>query len=240
MPLSPSRLHAVTLALPPSGRWLRYHLPIRVIIPGPVPSEGCSPMNPKLRSIGVLTLLIAVAVAAGQEPKANPPADENKLPPGARLRLGSNKFREPNYVSAASLSPDGKTLAVCGGSQMVRFLDVATGKEVRKISVREYLRTNQLLWSPDGTRIVTAGYNGINVWDAKDGKVVKQAQNPNRDGRDGMIHMSTDGKFVAVGSQYDNGQVKVVDLPTGSVPPRIKRCQSPTVKGHNSTTGAQA
>jgi WD40 repeat protein len=194
-------------------------------------------MTPHLRSVGSFTLLIVVAVAAGQEPKAKPPADEAKLPPDVRLRLGSNKFREANYVSAASLAPDGKTLAVCGGSQMVRFLDVATGKEVRRIGVREYLRTNQLLWSPDGSRLVTTGYNGINIWDAKDGKLVKQAQNPNRDGRDGMIHLSADGKFVAVGSQYENGQVKVIDLSSGSVITTIKPAQNSTVQGVLSPKG---
>ena len=128
------------------------------------------------------------------------PTTPGKLPEGASRRLGSDLFREPNYISAASISPDGKTLAVCGGSQIIRFLDIATGKELRRITVREYLRTNQILWMPDGKQIVTTGYNGINVWDTSDGKLIKQATNPNKDGRDGMIHMSADGKFVAVGA----------------------------------------
>jgi WD40 repeat protein len=209
-------------------------------------------MIPHSRFAGALTLLFAVATASGQvkprvattpqgvgtgPPVAFTPLEPGKLPEAARARLGSNLFREPNYVSAASLSPDGKLLAVCGGSQTVRFLDVPTGKEIRRIGVREYLRTQQLLWTPDGKQIVTTGYNGINVWDVKDGKLVRQAANPNRDGRDGMIHLSADGKFVAVGSQYENGQVKVIDLSTGSQITTIKPAQNSTVQGAMSPKG---
>jgi len=170
-------------------------------------------------------------------PSPGTPAVEGKLPDGARLRLGSGKFREANYISAASLSPDGKLLAICGGSTTVRFLDVATGAEVRRINIREYLRTNQIHWMPEGNQIVTTGYNGINIWDAKDGKLVKQALNPNKDGRDGMIHVSGDGKFVAIGSQYENGFVKVVDLSTGSQISSVKPAQNSSVNGCMSPKG---
>src|SRR5262245_29134789 len=100
------------------------------------------------RFLGILSALTIISAAAAQPMKAEltrpgpgpgtvTPASD-KLPDGVRLRLGSNLFREPNYVNAASLSPDGKLLAVCGGSQMIRFLDVSTGKEVRRINIREY------------------------------------------------------------------------------------------------------
>jgi WD40 repeat protein len=165
------------------------------------------------------------------------PATPGKLPDGARRRLGSDLFREPNYISAASISPDGKTLAVCGGSQIIRFLDIATGKELRRITIREYLRTNQIIWMPDGKQIVTTGYNGINIWDTSDGKLVKQATNPNKDGRDGMIHMSADGKFVAIGNQYENGSIKIVDLSTGNQLGTVKPIQNSTVQGALSPKG---
>ncbi|MSR53445.1 MAG: hypothetical protein EXS09_09190 [Gemmataceae bacterium] len=172
-----------------------------------------------------------------QEPPTGTPASDGKLPDGARLRLGSGKFREPNFISAASLSPDGKLLAICGGSTTVRFLDVSTGLEVRRITIREYLRTNQIHWMPDGNQLVTTGYNGINIWDAKDGKLVKQALNPNKDGRDGMIQVSADGKHVAIGSQYENGFVKVVDLTSGSQISSVKPAQNSSVHGCMSPKG---
>ena len=192
---------------------------------------------------------VVAGVASGQVPTKPPtleplppvvgktPAADGKLPSSVRLRLGSNKFREPNYISAASLSPDGKTLAVCSNSQQIRFLDVATGTEIRRIGIREYMHTQQLLWSPDGNQLVTTGYTGINVWDAKDGHLVRQALNANKDGRHGMIHLSADGKFVAIGAQYENGNVRVVDIASGNQVTTVKPAQNSTLQGAMSPKG---
>lgn len=209
-------------------------------------------------SIFIIGLLTAAAFAQPKIPPAPPPplppvgpggpppfpgatgalpAPSDKLPEGVRLRLGSSKFREGNYVSAASVSPDGTVLAVCGGQQMIRFLEVATGKELRRIGIREYLRTNQLFWSPDGAQIVTAGHNGINVWDAKDGKLIRQATNANPGGRDGMIHVSDDGKFATVGHQYEVGNVRVIDLTAGNQVCSVKPEQNAGVFGALSPKG---
>jgi WD40 repeat protein len=193
----------------------------------------------------VLSLLLTPLLAAGQVQTTPPlsrspvetPAAAGKLPDGVRMRLGSDQFREPNYISAASLSPDGKELAVCGGSQIVRFLDMATGREVRRINLREYLQTNQLFWTPDGAQLVTGGYTGVNVWDAKDGRLVRQAVNPNKDGRNGMLHLSADGKWVSIGSQYENGTVKVVDLTTGNQVAAFNPVQNASVHGAMSPKG---
>jgi WD40 repeat protein len=190
---------------------------------------------------------VVVGTAAGQvqttpplgtpPPSPGSPPGDGKLPEGVRLRLGSDRFRDPNHISAASLSPDGKTLAVCGGSQVIRFLDLGTGREVRRFNIREYLRTQQLHWSPDGSQIITTGYNGINVWDARDGKLVRQALNQNKDGREGMIHLSADGKFVAIGTQHENGVVKVVDLSTGNQIATFNPAQNAAVQGAMSPKG---
>jgi WD40 repeat protein len=195
-----------------------------------------------------LVALVAAPGASGQvqkPPPGGPPVPipspatepEGKLPAGVRFRLGSDKFREPNYINSASISPDGRVLAIADGSQRIRFLEVATGKEIRRFGIREYLRTQQILWTPDGSQIVTTGYNGINVWDAKDGRLVRQALNANKDGRDGMIHLSADGKFVAVGSQYENGHIKVIELATGNQISTVKPMQNSTVQGAMSPKG---
>ena len=139
--------------------------------------------------------------------------------------------------STASLSPDGGQLAICGGSNTIRFLDAHTGQEIRRIGIREPINTQQLLWTSDGKRLITRGYNGINVWDANDGKLIKQATSPNRDGRDGTIQMSDDGNFVAIGNQYNDGVVKVVDLSTGNLRTTVKPMQNSTVHGALSPKG---
>ena len=162
---------------------------------------------------------------------------DGKLPQGVRLRLGSSKFRDANVISAASLSPDGKVIAVWAGQQTIHFLDVATGDEVRQIGIREYLRSPQIIWSADGKQIVTTGYNGINTWDAQSGKIVRQAVNANKDGRDGSIHVSADCKFAAIGSQYENVMIKIVDLTTGNQISMVKPAQNSTVQGAMSPKG---
>lgn len=172
--------------------------------------------------------LLVVGPALGQDPKP---------PDGVRLRLGTDRFREANSITAAALSPDGQRLAVCAGNQVVRVLDAATGAELRRFALGEYLRTPQLLFTPDGKHLVTGGYNGVNLWDAGTGRLVSQVLNPARDGRDGAIHLSADGKTVAVGSQYDNGSVKVLDLPAKAVVTTIKPVHNSTVQGAMSPDG---
>src|SRR5262245_8856079 len=190
-----------------------------------------------IRATALVTL--AGAGASGQvqkPPPGGPPIPvpsraepEGTLPEGVRFRLGSDKFREPNYINSASISPDGRVLAIADGSQKIRFLDVGSGKEIRRFGIREYLRTQQILWTPDGSQLITTGYTGINVWDAKDGRLIRQAASPTKDGRDGMIHVSADGKFAAVGNQYENGQVKVVDLANASQITTVKPAQNAAV-----------
>lgn len=209
------------------------------------------------RAGSLLTLLVAISVAAAQPagvapPPAVPspagvgtgtigpavvPVPSGKLPDAVRLRLGSSLFREPNYINAVSLSPDAKLLAVCGGTQMIRFLDVNSGKEVRRIGIREYVQTNQISWTPDGKQLVTAGYNGINVWDAADGRLIRQTPNPNNNGQHGLIHVSADGKFACVGNQYQNGMVRVVDLSAGTQVTSVKPVQNGAVQGALSPKG---
>src|SRR5262245_29003568 len=202
------------------------------------------------RIASLFCVLAALNAAATAQVKTTPPpvskttggpaapvVTPGKLPEGARMRLGSDLFRDPNYISAASLSPDGKLLAICGGSTIVRFLDVATGKEDHRITIREAINTQPMFWTKDGKQLVTRGYQGINIWDGKAGKLIKQANSPNRDGRDGSIHMSDDGKFVAIGNQYDNGVVKIVDLTTGNFISTVKPIQNSTVNGALSPKG---
>jgi len=193
----------------------------------------------------VLVLTVGGVTSAQKQPLRGPgaspppPADDGKLPEGVRLRLGSSKFRDPGYIQSASLSPDGKLIAITNGSQVIRFLDVATGKEDHRITLSDYPRSPQVAWSPDGTRIVMCGQQGVGVWDAKTGKLVKQAPNPNpnRGGQEGPVQVSDDGKFAAVGYMYENGMVRVVDLEAGNQVSAVKPAQNAGVFGALSPKG---
>lgn len=160
------------------------------------------------------------------------------LPDGVRFRLGSDRFREASYITGVALSTDGKTLAVCNGTLQIRLLDVATGNELRRFGIKEYLRNEQLFFTPDAKRIITASYNNTNIFDATNGTVVKQIANANRDGRDGHMALSGDGQWLAVGSQSENGQVRVLELATGNAIATVKPVQNASVYGAISHDGS--
>ena len=165
------------------------------------------------------------------------PAQDARLPDGVRLRLGTDRFREPSRIEAAALSPDGKRVAVYSSGQTVRILDVASGNELRRFPLRESLRTPQLLFTPDGKQLVTSGYNGVNVWDADSGRLLSTVANADRAGGDGSIHLSADGKTAVVGFEYQKGGVKVLDLPGNAVRSTITPAHGADVRGFPSPDG---
>ncbi|WP_020472926.1 WD40 repeat domain-containing protein [Zavarzinella formosa] len=179
-----------------------------------------------VRPAAVLTLLASVAILGGQEKKTEP---EAKLPVGVRLRLGTDRFREPSYISAAAMSPDGREIAVCSGSTNIRFVNAETGREIRSMVIGEYLRTNQLFFTPDGKQLVTAGYNGIHAWSVTDGKKVNTIPPVDKDRRDGQINLSEDGKVVSTSTMYENALVKVMQLSDGAVLGTIKPVHNSTL-----------
>ena len=75
-------------------------------------------LNPVL--LAAALTLAATGRAEGQEPRAParaaPDLHGDPLPPGARLRLGTVRFRSPEVVACVAVSPDGKTIAAgCTG-----------------------------------------------------------------------------------------------------------------------------
>jgi len=69
--------------------------------------------------------------------QAPPPAaaGDEPLPAGARLRLGSTRWRQGGCVFSVAWSPDGKTVATAGGfsDYSAHLWDAATGKELRRM-----------------------------------------------------------------------------------------------------------
>jgi serine/threonine protein kinase/Tol biopolymer transport system component len=73
-----------------------------------------------------------------------------------------------------------------------------------------------LAWSPDGSRIASAGPDTLLIWNALTGQnvVTLQGQISNTVN---SIAWSPDGKYVAAGGWYPNGDVQIWDATTGKV-----------------------
>src|SRR5580765_2746727 len=72
--------------------------------------------------------------------------------------------KEPHEAAAncVAFNPDGKTLVSGGQEQRVRFWDLTTGKEIASfVADSEYV--SSLTFSPDGTRMFTAG-SKVKLW----------------------------------------------------------------------------
>ncbi len=156
------------------------------------------------------------------------------LPAGARLRLGSLRFRPPSIVAELALSPDETTIVSLGNELVV--WDAATGKERWRAQGREYgfdLSDNRaaaygqcaLAFSSDNSRFYTLGrlnqgpgrQNEILIWDTASGRhEVLAVASPDKNTGEAFgpfgaesVDITPDGTKLAVGSA---GGVVVCDL----------------------------
>src|SRR5437588_6598584 len=128
------------------------------------------PMLPRReRLICVTALAVVLALPAGSRPAAPPDGETlaqrartdrygDPLPPGARARLGTLRFRvSADMAFRFRFAPDGKLLALADGQHPVRLCDAATGKELRLIGRGERGGLDLGGFSPDGKALVTGG-----------------------------------------------------------------------------------
>jgi WD40 repeat protein len=126
----------------------------------------------------------------------------------------------PDATCAGMFSPDGKLLIVSFADSLFLF-DVATGKELRKISLagRNALH---LAVSPDNTLLaasalgddVTTKEHLAWLWDSASGQLVRQIQLPDRG--PGPVSFSRDGTVLAVAVKKPRPGIHFWDLATGN------------------------
>jgi WD40 repeat protein len=156
--------------------------------------------------------------SAAEKPKADPYGDP--LPSGAVVRMGTVRLRHPD--AAIAFSPEGKTLISAGSSGDVRFWDIATGKEVRRVQLQRtgkkdaHIRGHRL--SSDGKVFGCweQGDDAFAVYDTETGKQLHRFPTGAKEW--GWVLMSNDGKTVAVAGRHADHQtvtVQVWDLATG-------------------------
>src|SRR5439155_14207558 len=120
-----------------------------------------------------LGLVCALAAAAGALAAAPEP-----LPAGAVARLGTARFANVGRVLALAFSPDGKTLAAGSWDGDIWLWDVATRKEIKRLTgTGEIVRF--LSFSPDGRRLTSAWQGGtVRVWNVAGGKQIARQDQP--------------------------------------------------------------
>src|SRR5262245_3525896 len=89
--------------------------------------------------IACLALSLGVAAAAGERPEMAPaPRTDlygDPLPHGAVARLGSARLRHAG-LSDFVLLPGGKAVLSAGSDRVLRFWDVATGRQARAVKLQ--------------------------------------------------------------------------------------------------------
>jgi WD40 repeat protein len=133
----------------------------------------------------------------------------------------SGRFEGPR-VDAATLSRDGKTLAVSppDETQAVELWDTASGKKLRALEASQNYSLYALAFSPDGRTLAVARWGGdrtVRVWDVAAGKRVRELALPGPPVQ--ALAFSPDGKTLAVGvgdlARPKTGMVRLLDGGTG-------------------------
>ncbi|HYT93842.1 MAG TPA: sigma-70 family RNA polymerase sigma factor, partial [Gemmataceae bacterium] len=163
-----------------------------------------------------LGLLAGAGALTPQQPEAKVPAAQppdpprvqgqqgpaadlrnDPLPPGARARLGTVRFRQGGgYVGILLYSPDGKTLASAGYEENIYLWDAVTGQCIRRLAGHKN-KCGMIAWSPDGKLLASTGqeYDAtIRLWDVATGQLARTINTP-KDTH--IIAYSPDGKLLA-------------------------------------------
>jgi RNA polymerase sigma factor (sigma-70 family) len=194
--------------------------------------------------------------ASPAQPGSNPPTTDSLgdvLPPSARLRLGTLRFRPPSGVAELALSPDQKTI-VTAGDELVAW-DAATGKELWRARARDYgfgsenaaYGSRPIAFASDPSQFYTPGRdNEVVVWQTTSGRrEVVRFSSPNivvpRLPQPALsVDITPDGKTLAVGNAGGlvacdrQGKVlyQIVNAPEG--PSLFDNNDRLTFSGHNS------
>jgi RNA polymerase sigma factor (sigma-70 family) len=139
---------------------------------------------------------------------AAPPARADRhgdpLPPRALARVGTARWwHGGGHDSPLLFTPDGKELLCGEPAAGVRFLDAATGQELRRLRPPGDDVTSFAL-SPDGKTLVTAGSSGavLRVWDVPTGQERRRLEEDRRG--TATVAFAPDGKtFAAAVGQQD-------------------------------------
>jgi WD40 repeat protein/serine/threonine protein kinase len=123
------------------------------------------------------------------------------------------------HLYTVAFSPDGKTLAFGGSDQVVRRIDLATGKPLPALKWKP--RSDQdlvysLAYSPDGKMLAVGGSLGsVALWDTAAGAEVRSLMCPDVQGN--QVAFSPDGTLLAMAGRDTGAVVRLWQVATGQL-----------------------
>jgi WD40 repeat protein len=111
--------------------------------------------------------LFAAALLALAAPIASQDQDDpDALPLRALTRMGTLRWRQPERVTSAAVSPDGRVVASAVRDHEIYLFDSKTGK---RINIFRASNGGTVLYSCDGRTLYSLGFAGLSVLDAQSG-----------------------------------------------------------------------
>lgn len=158
-------------------------------------------------------LVLSLSAPAAAPPPAPCDAHGDLLPPGARLRLGTTRFRfvpSEGPHEAVVVSADRKRMALTSASGQVLVCSTLDGKAIARVGEADRPH-HPAAFSADGRLLATLTQDGAaSVWDLGESPAKLLRRLPA--GRWAQVAFPPGGKSVAI---WDDGHVLVRDLATG-------------------------
>jgi WD40 repeat protein len=146
-------------------------------------------------------------------------------------------------VEAIAVSPDKSAVAGSRGNE-IHLFDAGSGTYIRTlvdpnlvapdkkpVKAAHLALVDALAYSPDGKYLASGSFQEVKLWDAKTGALLHTI--PGYADRVVALDFSPDGKLLATGggAPTDEGELKLVEVPSGKLVKDIKNAHSDTIFG---------